>query len=147
MVGKVVAVCVSLSKGEPKRDVGEAMIVEGYGVEGDAHAGGGHRQVSLLALEDIELMRRKGFNVGPGDFAENLTVEGIDLTGLKPGTRLVVGEAELEVTQIGKECHTGCSVFKLTGDCIMPRRGVFARVVKGGKVRKGDAVVVQADGK
>ncbi|MGB9866634.1 MAG: MOSC domain-containing protein [Bacillota bacterium] len=145
MVGKVVAVCISAKKGEPKRDVGEAMAIEGFGLQGDAHAGGWHRQVSLLALEDIELMRSKGFKVGPGDFAENVTVEGLDLSALKPGMRVTIGRVELEVTQIGKECHSGCAVFKLTGDCIMPRKGIFARVLKGGMIRKGDAVLVQTD--
>jgi len=147
-IGTIVAVCVSERKGEGKRDVGEGMLLEGFGLEGDAHGGDWHRQVSLLSKASIEEMRRKGFDVGPGDFAENLTVEGLDVWGLPVGTRLRVGlNALLEVTQIGKECHTGCAVFKATGSCIMPKQGVFARVIKGGPVRKGDIVRVVDDDK
>lgn len=141
--GVVVAVCVSAEKGTPKANVGSARLVEGHGVEGDAHAGPWHRQVSLLALESIDEMREKGLDVAPGDFAENLTVSGLLLWSLPVGTKLLVGdEAVLEVTQIGKECHSGCAVFKRVGDCVMPRKGVFARVLKGGTVKTGDPVRV-----
>jgi MOSC domain-containing protein YiiM len=114
-------------------------------VDRDAHAGPGHRQVSLLAMESIEKMRGKGVEVGPGDFAENVTVEGIDLAGLTVGDRLLVGEALLEISQIGKECHDRCAIYFQAGDCVMPREGVFARVLRGGTVAPGDPVV-KADG-
>ncbi|HHV79891.1 MAG TPA: MOSC domain-containing protein [Firmicutes bacterium] len=143
MAGKVEAVCISERKGEPKHQVDEALLMPDYGIKGDAHAGPGKRQVSLLGVEDIKAMKEKGFSVGPGDFAENISISGIDIARLPVGTRLSIGETELEITQIGKECHSGCSVFKKTGECIMPRRGVFARVVRGGVVRKGALVSVQ----
>lgn len=141
--GQVVAVCTSERKGTPKRDVGRGQLEIDWGLVGDAHAGPWHRQVSLLALESIDEMREKGLDVAPGDFAENLTVSGLLLWSLPVGTKLLVGdEAVLEVTQIGKECHSGCAVFKRVGDCVMPRKGVFARVLKGGTVKTGDPVRV-----
>ncbi len=116
------------------------------GLEGDAHAGFGHRQVSLLAMESIQKMRAQGLEVGPGDFAENLTVEGIDLLSLPVGARLRVGkEAVLRVTQIGKECHHRCAIYYQAGDCVMPREGIFAEVLRGGTVRKGDPLKVLPD--
>jgi MOSC domain-containing protein YiiM len=107
-------------------------------VDQDAHAGPGHRQVSLLAVESIAKMKAKGLSVGPGDFAENITVEGIDLVSLRPGERLRSGEALLEITQIGKECHDRCAIYHQAGDCVMPKEGVFARVLHGGTLRAGD---------
>ncbi len=138
--GRVAAVSVSRKKGEKKTPVPFAVLVEDHGVRDDAHAGPGHRQVSLLARESIEKMRAKGLSVGPGDFAENVTVEGFDLLGVKPGDRLRVGEALVEITQIGKECHDRCAIYFQAGDCVMPREGVFARVVRGGNVAPGDVV-------
>jgi MOSC domain-containing protein YiiM len=142
---RVLAVCVSGRKGERKTPVPEATLVPGHGVERDAHAGPGNRQVSLLAAESIAKMREKGVDVGPGAFAENVTVAGIDLAALKVGDRLLVGEALVEISQIGKECHDRCAIYFQAGDCVMPREGVFARVIRGGKVAPGDAVA-KADG-
>jgi MOSC domain-containing protein YiiM len=118
----------------------EGLLEEEFGLAGDAHADCcTHRQVSLLAIESINKMRGAGFDVGPGDFAENLTTEGVDLASLPVGTRLSIGQdAVLEVTQIGKECHTGCAIFRQVGKCIMPKEGVFARVIRGGVVKAGD---------
>ncbi len=144
--GRIVAVCVSEQKGTSKTPVPEATLVAGYGLEGDAHAGGWHRQVSLLAVSSIDKMRAKGLSLTCGDFAENLTVEGIDLPSLPVGTRLVItspgvaGGPLLEVTQIGKQCHQGCAIFQQVGDCVMPREGIFARVMKGGAVRPNDLI-------
>jgi MOSC domain-containing protein YiiM len=130
----IVSVNVSARKGEVKRPVASITLRPGHGIEGDAHAGPWHRQISLLALEDIEYMRGKGAQVNPGDFAENITTSGIELAVLPVGTRLQIGNAELEVTQIGKECHAGCAIRQQVGDCIMPRRGIFTKVVTGGEV-------------
>ena len=147
MSGKVVAVCVSESKGMKKRDVGRGLLVTDHGIEGDGHAGPGDRQVSLLSLESIGKMRAAGLDVGPGDFAENLAVEGLDLCSLPIGTRLLVGaDAELEITKIGKVCHKRCAIYFQAGDCVMPREGIFAIVRKGGSVATGDAVEVVASG-
>ena len=140
-MARIVAVCTSTEKGVPKKDVGEGLLVPGFGLEGDAHGGPWHRQVSLLATASIAKMRERGLDVGPGDFAENLTVEGMVLHELPVGTRLALGETvEVEVTQIGKQCHAGCAIFQLTGDCVMPREGIFVRVLTGGTVRTGDEV-------
>ncbi|MCG0274952.1 MAG: molybdopterin-binding protein [Thermosediminibacteraceae bacterium] len=141
-MGKVVAVCISAKKGEKKKSVGKARLIENFGFEGDAHAGAWHRQVSLLAVESIEKMKEKGLSVGPGDFAENITTEGIDLACLPVGTRLKISDVLLEVTQIGKECHSRCAIFRQAGDCIMPREGIFARVLRGGVVSEGDEIKV-----
>ncbi|MEA3507834.1 MAG: MOSC domain-containing protein [Synergistota bacterium] len=142
MKGKVAAVCVSDSKGVPKANVGEGVLVEELGVEGDAHAGFAHRQVSVLAMEDIETMKPALPDLAPGSFAENLTLEGLDLLGLNIGDRLEVGEALLELTQIGKECHSRCQIYHTTGDCIMPRKGLFFHVVRGGRVAVGDSAEI-----
>jgi len=142
MAGTVVAVCISDRKGERKRSVLAVDLRENFGIVGDAHAGEGHRQVSLLAEESIDAMRRKGLSLSAGDFAENITTRGIDLPPLPVGTRLAVGDVLLEVTQIGKECHTRCAIYHQAGDCVMPREGIFARVIKGGRVVPGDAVSV-----
>ena len=144
-VGRVIAVCTSKEKGVRKEDVGEGVLKEQYGLVGDAHADcTWHRQVSLRGVESIEKMRKMGYDVGPGDFAENLTCEGIDLLKLPIGTRVTVGdEIELEISQIGKECHSGCAIFKQTGKCIMPKEGIFSRVIRGGKVKTGDKIEVK----
>jgi MOSC domain-containing protein YiiM len=135
---ELVSLNVSKEKGTRKTPVPEILLVAGSGIEGDAHAGAGNRQVSLLAAEDIESARASGAHLAPGHFAENLTTRGVDLPSLPIGTRLRIGGALLEVSKIGKECHRGCEIRKLTGDCVMPRRGIFARVIAGGRVRRED---------
>ena len=143
-MAEIIAVCLSTAKGTAKIPSTQGVMKAGYGLEGDAHAGGDlHRQISLLALESIEKMNAEGFSFKPGDFAENLTTCGIDLVSLPVGTRLTIGETTIiETTQIGKKCHTGCAIFQKAGKCIMPREGVFARVVKGGIVKSGDSIRV-----
>jgi MOSC domain-containing protein YiiM len=131
---KILSINISDKKGEKKIPVPEAVLIDNLGIEGDAHAGDWHRQVSLLAFEDIEEMIKKGANVTHGDFAENITTEGVDLANLPIGSVLKLGEAVLEVTQIGKECHAHCAIFRQVGDCVMPRKGIFTRVIKGGKI-------------
>lgn len=143
-MGKVLGICVSEKRGTQKKEVNEAVLKENWGIEGDAHAGDWHRQVSLLSFEKIEAFREKGADVDFGAFGENLIVEGYDLRRLPVGTRFRIGEAVLELTQIGKECHSHCEIYKKMGDCIMPREGVFTEVVKGGRIRKGDAVEMEA---
>ena len=138
MMGKVIAVCTSPAKGTQKTNVGEAVFIEDFGIEGDAHAGKWHRQVSLLSYDKIEEFRKRGAEVVDGAFGENLVVAGIDFKSLPVGTRFQCNEVILEMTQIGKECHHGCEIFQKMGDCIMPREGVFAIVIKGGKIRVGD---------
>lgn len=140
--GKVVAISISVRKGTPKSNVPTAVLVPEWGLEGDAHAGQWHRQVSLLALESIDKMRAKGLDVGPGAFAENITTEFINLPNLAIGSCMRIGDTELEITQIGKECHSRCAIFKAAGDCVMPREGIFARVLVGGLIRVGDAVQI-----
>ena len=142
-MASVIAVCRSEKKGTKKQPVVEVAIKEDHGVVGDAHADClTHRQVSLLAIESIDKMRSKGFDLRPGDFAENITTEGIDLARLPVGTRIMTGdEVVLEMTQIGKECHAACAIRRQVGDCIMPREGIFARVIKGGQVKAGDAIM------
>ena len=140
----IVAVCRSDKKGTKKIPAAKITIREDYGVVGDAHADARtHRQLSLLAIESIDKMRGKGFDLQPGDFAENITTQGIDLASLPVGTRIRAGkDAVLEITQIGKECHAACAIRRQVGDCIMPREGVFARVIHGGQVRPGDIIDV-----
>jgi len=135
---RVEAVCVSLTKGTPKTTVEEISLVEDAGIAGDAHAGGG-RQVSFLAGEDVDSLRAEGLVLAPGAFGENIVTRGIDWTRAAVGGRIEVGGAELEITQIGKECHTPCAIYRTAGRCIMPDRGVFARVVKGGITHAGDS--------
>jgi molybdenum cofactor synthesis domain-containing protein len=142
-MGKILAVCLSEQKGTPKKNVGGARLVENHGLEGDAHAGNGLRQVSLLSHDKIQAFREKGAEVAAGDFGENLVVEGFDLKSLPMGTRLKCGEALLEMTQIGKDCHSPCQIYHRMGDCIMPREGVFARVLRGGPIRVGDDLVME----
>ncbi|MEW8958262.1 MAG: MOSC domain-containing protein [Moorella sp. (in: firmicutes)] len=142
-MGRIVAVCTSANKGERKKNVGRGNLIANHGLEGDAHAGPWHRQVSLLALESIAKMQAKGLQVGPGDFAENLTTEGIDLVSLPVGTKLKIGDRVLvEVTQIGKECHSRCAIYRQAGDCVMPREGIFVAVLEGGPVQVGDPIEV-----
>ncbi len=147
-MARIIAVCRSKEKGTKKAIVAEGILREDYGLISDAHADCcTHRQVSLLAVESIEKMRSLGFDVGPGDFAENLTSEGIDLVFLPIGTHMSIGkEIVLEITQIGKECHTGCAIFHQIGKCIMPKEGVFAKVIRGGLVRAGDQIRIEKDG-
>ena len=131
---RILAVNISEKKAELKRPVPQIRLVENWGIENDAHAGDWHRQVSLLAQEDIDTIKARGLEIQFGDFAENITTEGIELHLLPIGARIQIGEAILEVTQIGKECHHGCAVFQQIGDCVMPRRGIFARVIRGGVI-------------
>ncbi len=145
MTGKVIAVCTSPEKGTQKKNVGQALFVEDFGIQGDAHAGKWHRQVSLLSYDKIREFRERGAEVEDGAFGENLVVEGIDFRTLPVGTRLQCGEVVLEMTQIGKECHHGCQIFQKMGECIMPREGVFARVVHGGVIKMGDVMQVTGD--
>lgn len=148
-MGRVVAVCLSEKKGTKKVDVGEGYLKENYGVIGDSHAdSNSHRQVSLLDIESIHKMRALNLMVGPGDFAENITTQDIDFKDLKIGDRVYAGEAILEITQIGKDCHSGCAIFKELGKCIMPKEGIFARVLMGGKLRIGDQIsILRSKGK
>ena len=141
-MGKIIAVCTSEKKGTMKKPVDEVTLEEDYGVSGDAHADRQtHRQVSLLAVESIDKMRGKGLELNYGDFAENITTEGIDLISLPVGTRLRAGdEVVLEMSQIGKECHADCAIRQQIGDCIMPREGIFARVIHGGTLKPGDMI-------
>lgn len=145
MTGKVIAVCTSPEKGTQKKNVGQALFVEDFGIQGDAHAGKWHRQVSLLSYDKIREFRERGAEVEDGAFGENLVVEGIDFRTIPVGTRLQCGEVVLEMTQIGKECHHGCQIFQKMGECIMPREGVFARVVHGGVIKMGDVMQVTGD--
>jgi MOSC domain-containing protein YiiM len=139
--GRIIAVSVSLKKGVKKTNIFQGSLIENYGLENDAHAGDWHRQLSLLAMESISKIRDKGLDVRPGDFAENITTEGIKVWELPVGTRLKLGEkAEVEVTQIGKECHDRCAIFKQVGDCVMPREGIFVKVLKGGTVSPEDPI-------
>jgi cyclic pyranopterin phosphate synthase len=144
--GTVVAANVSESKGERKKASPEVTLRAEHGIEGDAHAGPWHRQVSLLAQESIDKMVAAGLSVGPGDFAENITTRGIEVAALPIGTILDLGEALVEVTQIGKECHARCEIYYQAGDCVMPREGIFVRVLRGGRVAPGDPVKVRAWG-
>ena len=141
-MAQVVATCISEKKGERKTPLEAVTLRENHGIVGDAHAGDWHRQVSLLAAESIDKMRKLGLDVNSGDFAENITTSGIELVSLPIGTRLQVGATQLEVTQIGKECHTRCAIYHQAGDCVMPKEGIFARVISGGTVRPGGEVRV-----
>lgn len=141
--GVVIAVSVSEKKGMKKTNVESVEIKSDFGIIGDAHAGTKKRQVSLLAKESIEKMREKGLSVGPGNFAENITTEGIDLPGLTIGSKLEIGsDVLMEVSQIGKECHTRCAIYYQAGACVMPKEGIFARVLKGGVIAPGDKIII-----
>lgn len=143
--GKVIAVSISDRKGEKKHNVPEARLMLNHGLDQDAHAGDWHRQVSLLDMQSIARIREKGLDVVPGNFAENITTDGIRLWELPIGTRLKLGETVVvEVTQIGKECHSRCAIFHQVGDCVMPREGIFAKVVIEGSVRPGDEIAVMS---
>ena len=142
-MGKVLAVCTSKEKGTVKRNIGTAEFIVEHGIKADAHAGAWPRQVSLLSHDKIEDFRAKGAEVEDGDFGENLVVEGIDFKSLPVGTILRCGEVILEMTQIGKECHQHCQIYQRMGDCIMPREGVFARVVRGGTISTGDELYAE----
>ena len=141
--GIVRAVCTSPAKGTEKRPAEKGVFIRNYGIENDAHAGKWHRQVSLLSWDSVQEFNRHGAGVRDGDFGENLLVEGIDLKNLPVGTELTAGTVTLRLTQIGKECHSGCAIRERTGDCIMPREGVFAEVLEGGEIRAGDVLTVQ----
>ena len=145
-MGKVIAVCISEEKGTQKTEVPKIKLVPDWGIEGDAHAGKWHRQVSLLALEKIEDFRAKGADVDFGAFGENIIAEGFDFRALPVGTRFRIGDALLELSQIGKECHSHCAIYHQVGDCIMPREGVFTVVLEGGEVKAGDEIeMIEAD--
>ncbi len=145
-IGRILAISISNRKGTPKSNVDSAILIEDYGIENDAHAGKWHRQVSFLAIESIQRMRDKGLpKLRPGAFAENITTEFIDLPLLKIGSIVKIGsEAELEITQIGKECHAKCAIYYKVGDCVMPTDGIFGIVKKGGKISCGDEVIINA---
>lgn len=142
-MGTVRAVCISEKRGTLKKNIGTCRIIENYGLEHDAHAGDWHRQVSLLSYEKIEEFKKKGAPVEDGSFGENLVVEGFDFKKLPVGTKLRCNEVLLELTQIGKECHSGCEIYKIMGDCIMPREGVFAKVLHGGVICVGDIMTAE----
>ena len=139
-MGSLKAICISEKKGTQKHEIDSALLIEDWGIEQDAHAGKWHRQVSMLSYEKIEEFRAKGAEVDFGAFGENLIVEGFDLRTIPVGTKFQIGEALLELTQIGKECHSHCEIYKVMGDCIMPREGVFTKVLKGGTIRPGDTI-------
>ena len=141
-MGKVIAVCTSDRKGIQKKDVGTAHFSAEWGIDGDAHAGKWHRQISLLSADKIEAFNKRGANVIPGAFGENLVVEGFDFRALPVGTLLRCNDVLLEMTQIGKECHSHCEIYKKMGDCIMPREGVFARVLEPGTISVGDEMTI-----
>ena len=142
MKGYVKAVCISKERGTVKQNVKKAVLKEQYGLEGDAHAGKWHRQVSLLSQDKVEEFNQKGGMAGPGDFGENILLEGIDLAALPVGTILESGTVRLKITQIGKECHHHCEIYQRVGDCIMPREGIFAEVLSGGEITVGDQIRV-----
>jgi MOSC domain-containing protein YiiM len=143
MLGKVIAINISETKGVPKTSIPEANMIADFGIEGDAHAGKWHRQVSLLANESVDKIRKQGFQgLCTGRFAENLTTEGIELWTIPVGSKVYIGQTLHEVTQIGKECHFGCAIKKLVGECVMPKEGIFTKVIEGGKVKVGDEISV-----
>ncbi|KPK36062.1 MAG: molybdenum cofactor sulfurase [Nitrospira bacterium SG8_35_1] len=144
MKAEIVSINISDTKGVRKKPVESVVLKENFGIENDAHASGEwHRQVSLLALESIQKMQGQGLDVGPGDFAENITTRGIDLVSLPIGTRITIGDAaEAEVSQIGKVCHNRCAIYHQAGDCVMPKEGIFVKVLQGGTIKKGDEIRV-----
>lgn len=140
--GVVMAVCISEKKGTAKTDIKKGNLIENFGLEKDAHGGNWHRQVSLLSYDKVEEFREKGADVADGAFGENILVKGIDFKLLPVGTQFICGDVLLELTQIGKECHAHCAIYHQVGDCIMPREGVFAKVIKGGVIETGDEMYV-----
>lgn len=143
-MAKVLAVCISLKKGEQKKEIDFGECVVDFGIKGDAHGGNWHRQISLLAKESVDEMRAKGLDLHNGDFAENIVTEGINLKELPIGTRLLIGEKTiLEVTQIGKECHSGCVIMQKAGKCVMPTDGIFAKVIVPGNIKANDEIVIE----
>lgn len=143
---KIKAISISKDRGTPKSNIAAAHVKAGFGIEGDAHGGDWHRQVSLLAVESIAKMKARGAAVKPGDFAENITTEGIDLQSFSIGSKLRLGsDCEVEITQFGKECHDRCAIFEQIGDCVMPREGVFAKVIRSGEIKPGDIIEVLQD--
>lgn len=142
-MGKVIAVCISEAKGTQKKNIHEAEFIEDWGIKNDAHAGKWHRQVSLLSYDKIQDFRARGAEVEDGAFGENLVVEGIDFASLPIGTVFRCNEVRLELTQIGKECHNGCAIFQKMGECIMPKQGVFTKVLHGGTIREGDELTIE----
>ena len=145
-MGTVLAVCTSAEKGVQKRDVHSAHFTPEWGIDGDAHAGKWHRQVSLLSYNKVKAFNERGADVGDGAFGENLVVEGYDFKTLPIGTKFRCGDVELELTQVGKECHSHCEIYKVMGDCIMPREGVFTRVLHGGTISVGDELTMEGEG-
>ena len=144
--GKVVSVNISPEKGEKKTPVSSGELIANFGLKGDGHMGNWHRQVSLLAMESIEKMQKIGLSVSPGSFAENITTSGIDLPSLKIGQIIKIGEGiVLKVTQIGKVCHERCAIYYQAGNCVMPKEGIFAEVLKGGEVKAGDSIIVEEE--
>lgn len=142
-MGKIIAISISSKKGVKKENVEKALLIESFGIKNDAHAGNWHRQVSLLDVSSINYMKEKLPDIKPGDFAENITTEGIKLSKLSVGTFLKVGDdCFLEITQIGKKCENKCNIYYTVGDCIMPREGIFAKVIKGGEIKVGDKIEV-----
>ncbi len=141
-MGKIMAVCISEKRGTQKKNIEKVRLIENFGLEGDAHGGNWHRQVSLLSYEKVRAFEEKGISVEDGAFGENLLVEGFDFKTLPVGTRFRCGEVLLEMTQIGKECHSHCEIYQAVGDCIMPREGVFARVLRGGEIQIGDELEI-----
>ncbi|NME36383.1 MOSC domain-containing protein [Fusobacterium sp. FSA-380-WT-3A] len=140
--GEIKAVCISEKKGTDKKNIHECEIIEGFGLKNDAHGGNWHRQISLLSYEKIEDFKKRGGKVIDGSFGENLIVSGLDLVNIPIGTRLKINDIVLEVTQIGKECHSHCEIFKKVGDCIMPREGIFAKVISGGIIKEGNIIEI-----
>ena len=145
-MGKVIAVCISPEKGTQKTNVGSARFLEDWGIENDAHAGNWHRQVSLLSHDKIEAFRARGAQVEDGAFGENLVVAGFDFKSMPIGTKFRCNDVLLELTQVGKECHSHCAIYKVMGDCIMPREGVFTKVLHGGTISVGDELTIVEEG-
>ena len=141
-MGKIMAVCISEKRGTQKKNIEKVRLIENFGLEGDAHGGNWHRQVSLLSYEKVRAFEEKGISVEDGAFGENLLVEGFDFKTLPVGTRFRCGDVLLEMTQIGKECHSHCEIYQAVGDCIMPGEGVFARVLHGGEIQIGDEMEI-----
>ncbi|MBR0149215.1 MAG: MOSC domain-containing protein [Lachnospiraceae bacterium] len=142
MRGEIKAICISEKRGTAKHEIPEAKLIENFGIENDAHAGNWHRQVSLLSYDEVEAFKKRGAQVENGAFGENILMEGYDLKTLSIGTRFICKDVVLELTQIGKQCHSHCEIYKQVGDCIMPREGVFTKVIHGGILKKGDVFEV-----